>query len=74
MKKKKKKETEKEIFKETDVKYPGMFHPVIFMDDLNKVSSTRDSAQLANERIENMLEEKLLDLNSQKTCFLILGN
>ena len=34
----------------------------------------RDKAQYANDKIEELTERKLLNLNLKKTCFLLVGN
>ena len=44
------------------------------MDDIGRFAESVRSAQNGNERIVNMLESKLLDLNVDKTNFLLMGN
>ena len=45
-------------YKELDLK------PLSYMDDIGKLSIDAKSAQDANKRIEQVLESKLLDLNT----------
>ena len=54
--------------------YKGSLHPVIFMDDINKLSVDREAAQRANDKMEQMVEKKLLDLNPIKGCYMVVGN
>ena len=47
---------------------------MLFQDDLNSVNKSVKSAQETNDKMEELMESKLLDLNLQKSCFLIVGN
>lgn len=49
------------------------FHPIIFQDDVNKLSTNVMSAQNANRKMEHVIESKLLSFNADKSCVLILG-
>ena len=56
------------------VKYDDIaLAPLLYQDDLFNMSNSREAAQEANDRMESLLESKLLDLNTQKTCFIITG-
>ena len=46
---------------------------LIFQDDIASASKTIDSAQAKNDKMEAMLETKLLDMNSLKSVVLITG-
>ena len=48
--------------------------PLIFQDDLSRLSSSPKDAQAGNIFIEACMESKLLDLNVDKSCFIILGD
>ena len=48
--------------------------PVSFMDDIGRFAETVRSAQDGNDRIVNMLESKLLDVNIDKPNYLLIGN
>ena len=70
------KEDEKEDDKDEDVvRYDDIeIFPLLFQDDLNSVNKSVKSAQETNVKMEELMESKLLDLNLQKSCFLIVGN
>ena len=48
--------------------------PTIFQDDISRLSSNRVAAQAGNEFIKSCMEVKLLDLNVDKSCYIIIGN
>ena len=48
--------------------------PTIFQDDISRLSSSRVSAQTGNIFVSSCMESKLLDLNVDKSCFIIIGN
>ena len=48
--------------------------PLIFQDDLSRLSSSVENAQAGNIYIEACMESKLLDLNTDKSCYIVLGN
>ena len=48
--------------------------PLIFQDDLSRLSSILEAAQAGNIYIKACIEPKLLDLNTDKSCFIILGD
>ena len=48
--------------------------PTIFQDDLSRLSSDRESAQAGNVFITSCMESKLMDLNVDKSCYIIIGS
>lgn len=48
--------------------------PLLYQDDVLKMSETRLSSQVANNKMETMAETKLLDFNLDKSAYLITGN
>ena len=56
------------------VKYASIeMNPMLFMDDINAVSNTIEGAQETNDKIEAMMESKLLDLHETKSKFIVIG-
>ena len=53
--------------------YKDCYHPVMFMDDLGKVSKNIKDAQDANNRMEDLMESKGLDLNDEKSVCMVIG-
>ena len=47
---------------------------IIYMDDLNNFAEDIEAAKEINQKTENMLESKLLSLNEQKSCYMIIGD
>ena len=47
--------------------------PLIFQDDIARLSSCPSDAQAGNIYIEACMEAKLLDLNTDKSCYIVLG-
>ena len=47
--------------------------PLLFQDDVSRLSHTVESAQEGNDRMEAMAERKLLDFNLDKSCVLVIG-
>ena len=48
--------------------------PMIFQDDLSRLTSTIVGAQAGNYFVESCMETKLLDLNTDKSCYIIVGS
>ena len=66
-----------EKFKDSndEVKYLDLpMAPIIFQDDIGRLAENLESVQMGYNRIEKMAEEKLLDFNLDKSCFLLIGN
>ena len=62
-------EEEKElIYEELVVKALG------YMDDIFRMSETRENAQYGNDAIYNMIHKKNLELNYDKSVYTIMGN
>ena len=57
------------IFNPSDI-----FHPCIFQDDIGKLSPDVGSAQEANDRMEDIVERKLLTFNVKKSMYTVIGN
>ena len=67
-------EVEKEKNEEENVEqYKDMLHPIIFQDDLAKISESREEAQIANDKMEKLVESKLLSFNLSKCSSLVMG-
>ena len=47
--------------------------PLIFQDDISRMSSCPSDAQAGNIYIESCMESKLLDLNTDKSCYIVIG-
>ena len=50
------------------------YQPLIYQDDVARASLDRESAQAGNDLIERCMESKLLDLHTDKSCYIIIGN
>ena len=48
--------------------------PLLYQDDVARLSMDLESAQMGNDRMENMAETKLLDYNLEKSCFIVFGD
>ena len=60
---------------EHEISYVDLrLQPTIFQDDLSRMTSSRSAAQAGNEYIKSCMEVKLLDLNVDKSCFILIGN
>ena len=59
---------------ENEVYYHGLkLGPLLFQDDIARLSTDLSSAQSGNERMRNVAESKLIDFNIAKSGFLILA-
>ena len=60
---------------DSEVSYgPVKLAPVLFQDDIARLTLNIKSAQQGNKRMEAMAETKLLDYNLEKSSFMIIGN
>ena len=60
---------------EDEVNYGGIsLRPLLFQDDVARLSDNIRSAQIGNDRMESVAETKLLDFNTEKSCFLVFGS
>ena len=48
--------------------------PMLFQDDVARLSLTVTSAQSANLKMEEVAERKLLDFNLSKSCYVVIGS
>ena len=61
-------------FSQHEISYSNLrLQPLIFQDDIARLSSNRDDAQAGNVRINDCLESKLLDANTDKTVYILIG-
>ena len=59
---------------EKEVGYgPLLLKPLLFQDNISRLSTNRDAAQFGNEKVEACLESKLLDPNIDKSVYIIIG-
>ena len=57
-----------------DVKYGEVeIKPLLFQDDVANTANSLKAAQLANTRMEELIDSKSLLLNLDKCCFLVAG-
>ena len=47
--------------------------PLIYQDDLSRMSTSAKNAQAGNDIIEHCMESKLLDLHPEKSCYIVFG-
>ena len=47
--------------------------PILYQDDVARMSVDLESAQMGNNKMEAMAESKLLNYNLEKSCFLLVG-
>ena len=47
--------------------------PLIFQDDLFRICANAVDAQAGNRIMEAVMESKLLDLNLDKSCYIVVG-
>ena len=60
---------------ECEVSYGDMaLSPLLFQDDVSRLSLDPLSAQIGNDKMEAMAETKLLDFNLDKSCIIVIGN
>ena len=68
--------TVNEAFKNSDkeISYgPEPLQPLLFQDDISRVSLNVESAQHGYDLLDHVLESKLLDFNVDKSRFLVVG-
>ena len=60
-------------FNEYEISYGDfLLSPAIFQDDVSRVCLDPVSAQFGNDKMEAVAETKLLDFNTDKSCFIII--
>jgi hypothetical protein len=47
--------------------------PLLYQDDVARLSTDLESVQMGNTRMEALAETKLLDYNLDKSCFVVIG-
>ena len=47
--------------------------PALFQDDFSCMCDDQVSVQMDNDRMEAMAETKLLDINMDKSCLIVIG-
>ena len=59
---------------EDEAHYHGLpLGPLLFQDDVLRLSLDVNSAQLGNSRMEQVAESKLLNFNLEKSCYVVIG-
>ena len=59
---------------EDEVNYGNItMNPIIYQDDLARLSSSVKNAQAGIDRVETCMETKMLDLHDEKSCYLLIG-
>ena len=48
--------------------------PLLYQDDILRLSYSIADAQTSNDKMESLAETKLLDYNLEKSCFLLIGS
>ena len=60
---------------EYEVSYGDLhLQPVLYQDDVARLSLDIESTQMGNNRMETMAETKLLNFNMEKSCFIVFGS
>ena len=68
-------EVRENVNKIDKVNYEGItLEPLLFQDDVLNILDSVEAAQLSNKKMENILENKLLDFNLQKSAYIIAGS
>ena len=59
---------------EYEVSYGNVpLRPIIYQDDIARLSGDINKAQKGNDKLEALAETKLLDFNKDKSCFIVIG-
>ena len=48
--------------------------PMLYQDDIIRLSSSREKVQNGNDRIEAIMKSKQLEVHPEKSCFLVVDN
>ena len=60
---------------EYEVNYGDVaLQPILFQDDVARLSTSLESVQMGNNKMESLAETKLLNFNLDKSCFVVIGN
>ena len=58
-----------------ELSYGGeRLQPLLFQDDISRLSTSVRGAQTGNTRMESVMETKLLDFNLDKSCVIVMGS
>ena len=58
-----------------ELSYGGeRLQPLLFQDDISRLSTSVRGAQTGNTRMESEMETKLLDFNLDKSCVIVMGS
>ena len=58
-----------------EVSYGGInLQPLIFQDDISRMTTSVWAAQSGNNIVEAVMETKLLDFNLDKSCYIVMGS
>ena len=58
-----------------ELSYGGeRIQPLLFQDDISRLSTSVRGAQTGNTRMESVMETKLLDFNLEKSCVIVMGS
>ena len=58
-----------------EVSYGGInLQPLIFQDDISRMTTSVWAAQSGNNIVEAVIETKLLDFNLDKSCYIVMGS
>ena len=47
--------------------------PILFQDDIARLSLTVSGAQAGNDKMEGVVERKLMNFNLEKSCYIVIG-
>ena len=60
---------------EYEVSYGELqLQPVLYQDDVARLSLDIESTQMGNDKMETMAETKLLNFNMEKSCYIVFGS
>ena len=48
--------------------------PLLFQDDISRISTSIEAAQAGNDKMESVMESKLLDFNHDKSVIIVMGS
>ena len=48
--------------------------PLLFQDDINRLSTNLQDVQAGNQKLESVIESKLQDFNLDKSCTIVIGS
>ena len=62
--------------REKEVKYDEklILAPLTFLDDIGRLSENRDTTQYGNDKLEELINQKNLKFNFEKSNYMIIGS